>query len=199
MCPAARESEKTCKITILCQNAPEGSRKRAKSRTLCFYNRLDVVLGEKGYEDSGLGGFSASDGTRISAQFTAVALADLPALKSSKIPRETMRFESKPSCRKLFFGRQEHFCWTLGVQIRLGPCQIRFGQTQIGLGQTQKRSRTLSGTSPPKIQKNSGSKKTSVFSVLLCQNIKFFVAGAPERFCWVSGRLGFDSFLKGSV
>ena len=117
------------------------------------------MLGEKGYEDSGLGGFSASDGTRISAQFTAVALADLPALKSSKIPRETMRFESKPSCRKLFFGRQEHFCWTLGVQIRLGPCQIRFGQTQIGLGQTQKRSRTLSGTSPPKIQKKSGAKK----------------------------------------
>ena len=95
LCPAARESEKTCKITILCQNAPEGSRKRAKSRTLCFYKRLDVVLGEKGYEDSGLGGFPASDGTRISAQFTAAPLA-APAAgcsqKIQKIPRETMRF-----------------------------------------------------------------------------------------------------------
>ena len=61
------------------------------------------------------------------------------------------------------------------------------------------RSRTLSGASPPKIQKKSGAKKTSVFSVLLCQNIQFFVAGAPEHFCWILGRLGFDSFLKGST
>ena len=36
-----------------------------------------------------------------------------------------------------FICRQEQFCWTLGVQIRLGPCQIGFGQTQIGLGQAQ--------------------------------------------------------------
>ena len=61
------------------------------------------------------------------------------------------------------------------------------------------RSRTLSGASPPKIQKKSGAKKTSVFSVLLCQNIQFFVASAPDHFCWIFGRLGFDSFLKGST
>ena len=61
------------------------------------------------------------------------------------------------------------------------------------------RSRTLSGPSPPKIQKKSGAKKTSVFSVLLCQNIQFFVAGAPDHFCWILGRLGFASFLKGST
>ena len=61
------------------------------------------------------------------------------------------------------------------------------------------RSRTLSGASPPKIQKKSGAKKTSVFSVLLCQNIQFFVAGAPEHFCWILGRLGFDSCLKVST
>ena len=54
------------------------------------------------------------------------------------------------------------------------------------------RSRTLSGASPPKIQKKSGAKKTAVFSVLLCQNIQFFVAG-------ILGRLGFDSFLNGST
>ena len=53
----------------------QGPGKRAKSRTLCFYKRLDVVFGEKGYEDSGIGGFPASDGTRISAQFTAAPLA----------------------------------------------------------------------------------------------------------------------------
>ena len=52
---------------------------------------------------------------------------------------------------------------------------------------------------PQKIQKKSGAKKTSVFSLLLCQNIQFFVAGAPEHFCWILGRLGFDSFLKGST
>ena len=61
------------------------------------------------------------------------------------------------------------------------------------------RSRTLSGASPQKIQKKSGAKKTPVFSVLLCQNVQFFVAGAPEHFCWILGRLGFDSFLKGST
>ena len=72
----------------------KGSRKRAKFRTLCFYKRLDVVLGEKGYEDSGLGGFPASDGTRISAQFTAAPLAAPAALSKSqkKIPGATMRF-----------------------------------------------------------------------------------------------------------
>ena len=61
------------------------------------------------------------------------------------------------------------------------------------------RSRTLSGASPPKMQKKSGAEKTSVFSVLLCQNIKFFVASVPEHFCWILGRLGFDSFLNGST
>ena len=27
----------------------------------------------------------------------------------------------------------------------------------------------------------------------------FFVAGAPKQFCCIFGRLGFDSFLKGST
>ena len=39
--------------------------------------------------------------------------------------------------------------------------------------------------------KKSGAKKTSFLYRLLCQKIKFLVAGAPEHFCWIFGRLGF--------
>ena len=27
--------------------------------------------------------------------------------------------------------------------------------------------------------------------MILCQKIEFFVAGAPEPFCWIFGRVGF--------
>ena len=120
---------------------PQGSGKRAKFRTLCFYKRFDVVLGKKGYEDSRIGGFPASDGTRITAQFTAAPLADLLAFKIScfqnfKNPmRNNVILEQIFMSKIAFISRQEQFCWILEVQIWLGPCQIGFGQTQIGLGQ----------------------------------------------------------------
>ena len=121
---------------------PHCSGKRAKFRTLCFYKRFDVVLGKKGYEDSRIGGFPASDGTRITAQFTAAPLADLLAFKIScfqnfKNPmRNNVILEQIFMSKIAFISRQEQFCWILEVQIWLGPCQIGFGQTQIGKGST---------------------------------------------------------------
>ena len=51
----------------------------------------------------------------------------------------------------------------------------------------------------PKNPKKSRAEKTSFLSILLRQKIEIFVAGAPEHFCWILGRLGLDSFLKGST
>ena len=91
---------------------PQGSGKRAKFRTLCFYKRLDVVLGEKGYEDPRLGGFPVSDGTRISAQFTAAPLAAPAALRKFKnTSRKNNAILKQTFMSKIaIFDRQEHFC-----------------------------------------------------------------------------------------
>ena len=60
LCPAARGPRKRAKSGTLGQNAPEGSRKRVKFRTLG-----DVVLGDEGYGISGLTGLPAPDGSKI--------------------------------------------------------------------------------------------------------------------------------------
>ena len=86
--PAARGSQKTCKITILLPKCARGFEKTRKSGTLCFCKRLDVVPGEKGYEDSGLGGFPAPDGARMSAHFTVEPLAAPAGLRNSKRSKE---------------------------------------------------------------------------------------------------------------
>ena len=102
---------------------PKGSGKRAEFRTLGFYKRLDVVLGEKAYEDSRIGSFPASDGTRISAQFTAAPLADLLAFKISCFQNFTNPMRKNTILEQIFMSKiaficgQEQFCWTLELQV----------------------------------------------------------------------------------
>ena len=48
-------------------------------------------------------------------------------------------------------------------------------------------------------EKNPGPEKRQFLVYLNIKKFNCFVAGAPEHFCWILGRLGFDSFLKGST
>ena len=78
------------------------------------------------------------------------------------------------------------------ILTRFGGPETKSGDPKIQCAgrQGQKIQCTL-GKFPEKIQKNSRAKKTSLFSVLLCQKN---VAGVPEHFCWIFGHLlGFDS------
>ena len=52
---------------------------------------------------------------------------------------------------------------------------------------------------PQKSRKNPGPEKRQFLVYLNIKKFNCFVAGAPEHFCWILGRLGFDSFLKGST
>ena len=48
-------------------------------------------------------------------------------------------------------------------------------------------------------EKNPGPEKRQFLVYLNIKKFNCFVAGTPEHFCWILGRLGFDSFLKGST
>ena len=61
------------------------------------------MLGEKGYEDSGLRRFPAPDGTKISAHVTAEPLAALAGLRKSKNMGRKNATLKQIFCRKMLF------------------------------------------------------------------------------------------------